>query len=307
MMEETTNPQGSESPSSINEGQAALAEYLKGEATEPVGESEELEPEEANQESEEETEPQETLYKVKVNGEEKEVPLDELIKGYQLESDYRIKTSKIAEQSRQAQEIAQAAAAEREQYAQALGVYQQKLAQMEPPAPDPSLIDTDPVSYLRQQEAYRNWQSEVYRSQQEAIRLHDRNRIEEERAQRERLEIERGLLLEALPEWKDAEKEKAGHAELSNFLKSLGFSQSDIGGISDYRAVLLARDAMLYRQSQQKAKSVVEKVSKLPPKAPQKPGNGIQPTDGRTKHMQNLKRSGSIDDAANAFAAYLGR
>ena len=68
------------------------------EANESEAESEESY-EESEVEQEEETEEQEQpTYRVKAAGEEREVTLDELIKGYQLGTDYTKKSQTVAEE-----------------------------------------------------------------------------------------------------------------------------------------------------------------------------------------------------------------
>jgi hypothetical protein len=71
--------------------EAAEPDEDKTEAVETDEETAEEEPEE----SEDEPEP---TYKVKVNGEEVEVPLSELTKGYSREQDYTKKTMALAEE-----------------------------------------------------------------------------------------------------------------------------------------------------------------------------------------------------------------
>ena len=98
--------------------------------------------EEAEEESEEESEEEELdedeleeepeVYAVKVDGEELEVSLDELVKGYSRQSDYTRKTQELASQREEmaqlqqqwASEISQAQA-ERQQYIDALGHFVQ--------------------------------------------------------------------------------------------------------------------------------------------------------------------------------------
>ena len=318
MPEENANPSGSENQAPIDI-EAAFDDYLQRQA-EPAGEEgddKQPAPEaeagqsesEAKQDAPESAETEEQRFTVKVNGEEREIPLSELLKGYQLESDYRIKTSQVAEQARAAQAQFQHAQQMQEQYAQALQVYGRQLQQMQPQAPDPALIDADPVAYLRQQQAFQNWQGQMQRVQIEQSQMSAMQQQEESTRQQQALANETDLLLKAIPEWSDKAKAQAGKNEVSKYLKEvIGFNDIQVSAVEDHRAVLLARKAMLYDQLMSKQANVTEKVAKLPPKAPQRSGGGdTSPTDGRTRAMQNLKRSGSIDDAANAFAAMLAR
>lgn len=315
-MDETANPeQGSESPAPQDTA-AAFAQYLERQANPAGAEGEKEQPAqgaeagqpaaEAKPETPEAAEPEEQRFMVKINGEEKEVPLSELLKGYSLESDYRIKTSQAAEQTRAAQAQAQQAAQERQQYAQALQTYQKQLATMQPQAPDPQLIESDPVGYLRQQQAYSGWQQQMQQAQWEQQQLSQREQQEQGKAYQDRIAKEQEALFTAIPEWRDEAKAKAGKAELAAFLQKTGYSMEEVAQAVDHRAILMARKAMLYDQIITQQKAAATKVAALPPKAPQRPGSGeTSPTDGRTSAMKNLKATGSIDAAANAFAAFL--
>ena len=71
-------------------------------------EDETAEPEQPATESEQVEEPEppkEPTYKVKIDGQEQEVPLAELLSGYQRQADYTRKTQKLAEQQRLAEAV----------------------------------------------------------------------------------------------------------------------------------------------------------------------------------------------------------
>lgn len=319
-MDDTANPQGSESPAS-DDIEAAFEQYLERQANpaadaggseQPAAGAGDGQPTtEAKPDAAGEQPAEEQRFKVKVAGEEREVPLSELLKGYQLESDYRIKTSQVAEQARAAQAQFAQAQALQQRYSQALQTQMQQLAAVQPQPPDPAMIESDPVSYLRQQQAYQGWQDQVRRVQDEAAQLQAAQAAQEQQhtAQIEREQAE--LLLKAIPDWSDAAKARAEKAEVAKFLKAAGYTDAEIQGVRDHRAVVMARKAMLYDQlqakQQQQQQQATQKVQNLPPKPPQRPGGGdVSPTDGRTRSMQSLKKTGSIEDAAQVFASMLG-
>lgn len=312
-MDETANPTGSESPASDNI-EAAFDEYLKRQAN-PAGDSDGDPPAEgagdgqpaSDAEQAKQDAAEEQRFKVKVNGEEREVPLSELLKGYQLESDYRVKTSQVAEQARAAQAQAAQAQALQAHYAQQLQAYQAQLSQMQPAPPDPMLIQSDPVAFLQQQQAYQSWQQQMQAVQAEAQQVEQQRQAQLAQARQALLAEQSDLLMKAIPEWSDSAKAQAEKSALAEYLAKSGYGQDEIGQVADHRALVVARKAMLYDQLMSKQADATKKVATLPPKAPQRPGSGISPTDGRTRAMQSLKRSGSLDDAANAFAAMLSR
>ena len=140
-------------------------EETQDEPLEEVSE-EESEEEESEEESEEdEVEEESDVYAVKVDGEELEVSLDELISGYSRHSDYTRKTqevaserSKLAEmQSHWANEITQAQS-ERQQYIEALGQFaQQSMDGLEQfnNVDWENLRQTDPIAFVTKKEEFR--------------------------------------------------------------------------------------------------------------------------------------------------------
>lgn len=314
-MEETVNPQGNESQSENENIEAAFDQYLErqaGTAGEPLlgqqpqgAEQGKPEGSEAEQQA---VEQEQQRYKVKINGEEKEVPLDELIKGYQLESDYRIKTSQLAEQARATQEQYQRAQQLQAHYAQQLQAYQQQLATLQPQPPDPDMIGKDPVAFLRHQQAYQQWQQQMQGVAAEQQRLGEMQALQQAQMQQQTLAQQGELLIKAIPEWADQEKGKAEKAALSSYLVGQGFGHDEVAAVTDHRAVVLARKAMLYDEMIKKTGAVSEKLQNVPPRSPQAPGGGKSPAGNKINNsMAALRKSGSVEDAANAFAAMLGQ
>ena len=92
-----TNPQGS--ALDVNTGAQAILGMLGGEEGEqPTPESQQEENQSEYVESEPEQVEEKPRYRVKAAGEEVEVTLDDLIKGYQQSTDYTKKTQTLAEQ-----------------------------------------------------------------------------------------------------------------------------------------------------------------------------------------------------------------
>ncbi len=115
-------------------------------------------------------------------------------------------------------------------------------------------------------------------------------------------------MLDKLPDWKDADKAKAEQGRVREYLKNQGFTDDEVGGVSDHRAVLMARKAMLFDDLQAKAAANADKVKNLPaPKVLQPGGREVGATDGRTRAMKNLAKTGSTDAAADVLMALMGR
>ena len=121
------------------------------EANESEAESEESYDEsevEQDEEVEEQEEPQK--FRVKAAGEEREVTLDELIKSYQLGTDYTKKSQAVAEERKAVEaerHAVQEAKALRDQYAQRLEMMEQMLRPQDETENLAYLKETDPIGY----------------------------------------------------------------------------------------------------------------------------------------------------------------
>jgi hypothetical protein len=149
---ENTNPNGSES---LDVNQAASAfEGLMGDSEEADNSQAEVQPEYQQETDEveysEESDEPKPRYKVKASGEEVEVELDELIKGYQQGTDYTKKSQALAEQ-RKAIEAERShleyVKQERQAYAQKLQALDSFLTQQHQGVDLEVLKETDPIGY----------------------------------------------------------------------------------------------------------------------------------------------------------------
>ena len=259
----------------------------------------------------EETKPDEPAkFKVKVDGKELEVTQDELLAGYSRQGDYSKKTAELAQQRQQLEQAAQAVAAERQQYqahlaqmAQALGAQLQDQSKID----WQHLLNNDPQEYLKQRHLFETRQAALQnaqRAQQQALSEAQQAQVQQHH---QRLQSEQQALLDKLPDWKDADKAKAEQAQISVYLKSSGFNDDEVNGVSDHRAVLMARKAMLYDALQAKAAASTQKVQNLPAPKVLRPGNTeVSATDGRTRAMKTLARTGSTDAAADVLMSLMG-
>jgi len=281
--------------------------------TEPVEASEEKEP--VHQEATEETPDGDfpeadkwlkNVRKITVQGQELEVSADEAFKGYMRQQDYTRKTQEAAEQSRKADELHQYVQQEygsriNQLDALAGSLYRELVGDQQKLA---SLIESDPQEYLRQQAAMNQKAALLQQAQQaqQQFQAMQANQTEQHRA--EQLARSEQQLLEALPSWRDPEKRTAEQKEVAQFLISTGYTPNDLNDLSDHRAVLIARKAMLWDKAQSARQKQVN-AQTAPPKAV-KPGTS-NPTNVQQNQVQQafakFKKSGRDDDAVALLMA----
>lgn len=328
MMEpEEVTPESEEAqPEEVEESTEEIQDESSEEVSEEESEDEsydesEEEAEEELDESEVEEEPNlNTTYAVKVDGEEIEVSLDELKKGYSRQSDYTKKTQEIAEYRKQAEAMMQQAQQEvyqtqqfRQQYIDAASaVVQQQYGKLN------ELVNNTDWERLKieDREEYLTKKSEVAdlqaSMQQEEQRLHQANEqaMAEQRELQKRVAYEERQKLEAiLPEWKNEEfRQKAGK-ELTEFAISQGFTQEELNQLTDHRSLLVLMQAKAFQEMQKAQTSTKSKKTKKKPKMA-KSGTGLKSKPERTKaeraeKMKRLAKTGHSRDAASLLEDFI--
>jgi len=202
---ENTNPNGSES---LDVNQAASAfEGMMGDSEEAEQGQTEGQPEYQQETdeveySEEEEQPKQR-YKVKASGEEVEVELDELIKGYQQGTDYTKKSQALAEQ-RKAIEAERShlehVKQERQAYAQKLQALDSFLTQQHQSVDLEVLKETDPIGYAVAvaEQSQREKQLAVVRNEQQ--RIAQQQQAEQQASLQSHLRNESEKLVSLIPE-----------------------------------------------------------------------------------------------------------
>ena len=302
---ENTNPQGSES---LDVNQAASAfEGMMGDSEEAEeGQSEgQLEDQQETDEVEYEEEPK-PRYKVKASGEEVEVELDELIKGYQQGADYTKKSQALAEQRKAIEAERQHleyVKQERQAYAQKLQALDSFLSQQDQGVNLEYLKETDPIGYAVAvaDQNQREKQLAVVRNEQQ--RLAQQQQSEHHASLQNHLRQESEKLTSLIPELATAQGD-AVRKQIRDYAKSVGWSDQELGQLYDSRAVVTLYNGMKYQQLQ-KSKPEVNKKLQAAPKM-MRSGTSAPPTksSGDKQAMQRLRETGKVSDAAKAFERF---
>ena len=289
-------------------------EPLEEEVLEEESEEEETE-EEESEEDESEEEPE--VYAVKVDGEELEVSLDELMQGYSRHSDYTRKTQELASQREQmtqlqqqwANEISQAQA-ERQQYMEAIGQFvQQSMAGLEQYANVDweSLRDEDPIAFVTKKEEFRDAQERVRQAQAQQGVEAEKQKQEFAKIKQMALQEEHKKLVAAVPEWNEPEKRGELAKELSSYALSQGFKQEELQELIDHRSLIVLMKAQKYdalQNSDVKAKKIKNKPKVI---RSGKGTNKKSDTDKakRIASMKRLKESGHVNDSVSLFEDFV--
>ena len=273
--------------------------------------TEEVESEEATEEPDEEVEEEEqsqdevpAILKLKVNGEDVEKPLDEVVALAQQGLDYTQKTQQVAEQRK-----------ELEAYAESIKAQEQAF-QEQMQLNNVLIEDVAKITSLDQQlnqYANVNWQQLSDNDFVEAQKLFfTYNQLQTERSQlvsqfeakkqqvvqkqtqlmSEKIAKGKEILAKEIPNWSP----ETNQALLSTG-KDYGFSDAELNSIVDPRHVKVLHDAMQWRKLQQNS-TVKKKVSSAKPVV--KPGSKDTKAEANSNHRQlreSLRKTGKSDAA----------
>ena len=338
-MAENSNPLGTDLYSAQNairaiiapeEDNAAATDALEAETTEEVVEeaepSEEMEATEETDNSvvegsEEELEVEEDAESsedesfdilgaiVEVDGEE--ITVEELKAANLRQRDYTRKTQELAEQRKALEAQYSEIERERAQYAQMLPALQQRLEQKEQEPDWDTLYDTDPTMAAKAERQWRKQQEErqaqIAAVQAEQQRVQALQQQKMQQMQEQYVTQQREILPEVIPEWRDSKVAAQEATQIRDFLLGEGFTEQDIGGLTNATLVKLARKAMLYDRGETRVTAAKAKPKKARAKTLRSGTKASQPRpkSDAQKAIQNAKQSGRVQDAASAIKALL--
>lgn len=247
---------------------------------------------------------------IKLSGKEEAVTLAELKAGYQRGRDYAEKTTEVKRQREALDSESTQARQYFEQQATQNALLLQAVEQLVIKPPNQAEMD-----HLRQSNP-AEWSARVQEYQAQAGYLQNLKQqaalsIEQHRSQAqqhaqaqyaERLESER-TKLDTIPGW--GEKLRG---DLFGYLaKDYGYSEQELGMVSDHRIIDLVRKARAYDQQQQQTDVAKKKVRELPKLvAPSKPETKTQVKRSAIEQARaKLRKSGRREDAAALIERFL--
>ena len=288
-----------------------LAEKLSDDGEDDDGEREadgdrddDVEDEEADEESEGDTETEDEVegdetssFTVKIDGEEREIPLDELLAGYSRTASWTRKSQALAAERKEFESSRDGIAQERSTLATRLQQAEELIRSQMPPEPKAD----DPEAWIR----YRQELDRLESVQRERVDLHGKMQQEEAARRESYVASEHEKLVDAVPEWSDEKVMGTEKKSLASYaIGTLGFDSEDISQITDHRVVLLLRKAYEYDQLQSKTSDLKSKVRKSKTLKPgSKPASRkSSKATSRKKQARSrrdaLRDSGSVKDAA---------
>jgi hypothetical protein len=240
------------------------------------------------------------LHRLKVNGQEIEVSLDELKAGYSRDSDYRQKTHSLSLERKDLEN-------QKNSLRQS---YDSRLAEL-----NDTIATAD--AFVRQQQGGQDLQK-LYeedpaaaarldfqlRQQSEAIEdMKAKAREAQQKQYDDFLATQKELAATKIPEFADPNKADTFKLNMRNTLRDYGFNDQEIGSLADYRFLMVAKDAMSYKSLKDKKPIVQKKVANAPKVV--KSGVAKSNTSSGRENIRNkiskLRKTGNLGDAQSAL------
>ena len=253
-------------------------------------------------------EQEQPTYLVKAAGEEREVTLDELIKSYQLGTDYTKKSQAVAEERKAVESERQAvqeAKQMRDTYAQRLEMIEQMLQPQQEENLE-YLKETDPIGYSVKVAEMVQREKQLAAVQAERYRINQQQEQDRQAQMQHVVAEEMQKLSASIPEFADPAKGETIRNDIRTYGKQLGFSDNELAAVYDSRAVLTLYKAMQYDKLVASKPAITKKVNE----APKAIKSGVsKPRDSNAEETRKLKArakaSGSIRDAASVFERFI--
>jgi len=276
---------------------------VESELSDDLDEVDEFADEEAD---EEQSEGEGATYRVLVDGKEMQIPLDELLSGYQRGSSFTQKSQALADERNAFADQQTALGQERQTYASVLQQLRQQMEAAAQPNIDWDTLERqDPVQWLKLKQMERDREGQIQAVQEEQGRMQQLLQGQQSEELERRLSQERTMVLEKIPEWSDSDLQADEQRKLLEYGKTLGFSDDELGQIYDHRALIALRDAWRYNKltNGEKIQTAKSKIGSA------KAGNKETSQRVRSRKQkamrQKLKTTGKVDDAAPLFGELL--
>ena len=239
------------------------------------------------------------LYTVKVDGEEVEVTLEDLKRGYSGQKYVQKGMQEAAAARKQAEQVFEYLSAERQKVGQLIEQIQQGQFLQPPSPPSKEMLDRDPLGYMEKHVAYEDAKRQ-YEGQMAQVQQIMQQQVEtQERLRQEYLKQELQNLKAVMPEFGDAEKApKLKQKLVSGAKEFFGYDSDDLANVVDHRAIRVLNSAIKWEELMASKGKATQKVAKAKPVL--KPG-AKKFDDSKAKIRQRrkaqLSQSGRIEDA----------
>lgn len=245
---------------------------------------------------------EEPLYTVKINGEERQVNLEELTRGYSGQKYIQESMAENAKMRKETDAMAQQATQERQMLRQMM---QQMQAGGMPPMPEypaEELRESDPLGYLEKEAEYRRAVDKRQQWEQQVKVLNQNQAEEQAKKHNENLSHQAMRLAEWMPEFKDETKRAVFIKDMTTKAKKhYKLTDEQMSVVETAEEIMILNDAVKWRELQSSKSTASKKAEGARPVV--KPAAKRAATAGKAskaaKAKTNMSKTGSIDSVAD--------
>ena len=227
----------------------------------------------------------------KIDGVETQVPLQDVLKSYQLEGHVNNKSIELSNQKTQLEqernEWRQATQSALQQHQAMAQVAMQMLNHDFNRVDWNALRVQNPAEFAALQAEYGQRQQQIQGFLQNVTYQQQQEAAQQQQVQQQSLAQERQRLLDAVPEWRDNATFGKDREQISQYARNLGFQDAELNQIFDHRYMRILHDAARY-QALQAAKPAVLKQVRQAPKT-------VAPGSRTETNPSDARRAAAID------------
>jgi len=256
-------------------------------------------------------------YRVIIDGVEEEVSLDELLNGYQRQSDYTRKTQSVAEERKAIEALKGEIGTERDKYTSTLGMWEKTIEQniSASEAQLPQLRDEDPVAWAEAKESISKMRDAITSIKSETGGLQERQQKERQDGYNKFVAAQAALLDSSkeahaiMPDYFDPAKSVDYKAGLKSYASTSGITEQELSTLSDHRLLIILAKAQKYDRVRQAAANQANKKVVKNPKRTVKGSATVEPKTVDDKKIdqewKRLLKSGNQRDAGRLIESLL--
>lgn len=245
------------------------------------------------------------VFEVTVDGEKKEVSLREALDGYIRTETFHTRLNELNGVRNELASVASKVIEQRQTYVAKLDTVEKILDSILPQEPDwAAEYRRDPDAASAAQNNYNALKQQIDLIRNEKAKEVSSLSEQDTENRSKYIQRENQKILSAFPHWSDPEKLQADFNLMAETARRVGFSEEEIKNTVDSRMISLLYKAAKYDKLQATKPKPIRRGNK-----PVKPGAGSNGTapKGNQRASANLRRSGSLDDAANVFSRIIQR
>jgi hypothetical protein len=259
---------------------------------------------EADADADADKDEEQDFYEVIIDGEKKEVGLQEALNGYIRQETFHQRLNQLSDVKQAMRTEAQALIEDRKKYISKIDELDKHIELLVPKEPDwDAEYKADPVAARALQKRYDEFNNTraLLRAEKEKVSKEQQERDAQNTAEYTRSENAR--ILSNNPTWKDPKVMQRDLGMMSDTAQKAGFAEEEVLGIRDSRMVTILLKAAKWDKLQGERPKPVRRGAQ-----PVKSGAGSTRTAPKTNTAaKQLERTGSVADAANFFTGVINK